>query len=330
MIAAGEQAEAKTEGVVVATYGRGVLIADGTGHILVYNNAAMEQQVGDKIEVVGTTVMYGGMLQFKDITATTLSTGNTVVHPEVKVLDGAGMDAQLSKTTIEYIEYVGTVSISSGKYYNVSIEGAATAIGSLQYIDPAAFPLAVEGATVKVRGYFIGVSSSMYINTMAVSVVEADAVIEEPEAPVVMTLTNEEICAAMTSSETSYQDYTIESASGVWTVNASKNSGNTFLQCRGKKGAYIKTPEFDKEIKSVTIYFSEAKSVYANNTYCVFPATWTAPTEDAAYPETGNVGKAVTDGSYVLTIPVDPGNKQVSISIIGTYAYYLDHIDVEL
>ena len=331
VIAAGEQAEAKTEGVVVATYGRGVLIADGTGHILVYNNAPMEQQVGDKIEVVGTTVMYGGMLQFKDLTATTLSTGNTVAHPEVKVLDGAGMDAQLSKTTIEYIEYVGTVSISSGKYYNVSVDGAATAVGSLQYIDPADFPLAVEGATVKVRGYFIGVSSSMYINTMAVSVVEADAVIEEPEAPVVKTLTNEEICAAMTSSATSYVEYTINSASGVWTVNASQLTGNTFLQCRGRKGSYIKTPEFEKDIKSVTLHFAPSKSVYADNVYCVFPASWTAPTEDAAYPETGNVGRAVTVAdSYTLTIPVEAGNKQVCVSIIGTYSYYLDHIDVEL
>lgn len=150
-----------------------------------------------------------------------------------------------------------------------------------------------------------------------------------PEDPTTLTLTNEEICAAMTSSETSYQDYTIESESGIWTVNASKNNANTYLQCRGKKGAYIKTPVFENDIKSVTIHFTDKKSVYANNTYCVFPATWTVPTEDAAYPEDGNVGKAVTDGSYSLTIPVDAGNKLVYISIIGTYAYYLDHIDVE-
>lgn len=160
---------------------------------------------------------------------------------------------------------------------------------------------------------------------------------EEPETPVtpgegetseVKTLTNAEICAAMTSSETSYVEYTIESASGVWTVNASQNKANTFLQCRGKKGGYIKTPEFDKDIKSVTIHFTSAKSVYSDNTYCVFPSTWVVPTADAVYPEDGNVGKAVTDGSYSLTIPVDAGNKQVYVSIIGTYSYYLDHIDV--
>ena len=151
----------------------------------------------------------------------------------------------------------------------------------------------------------------------------------EPEQPSdVKTLTNAEICAAMTSTGTSYVDYTIESASGLWTVNASQLNTNTFLQCRGRKGSYIKTPEFDKDIKSVTLHFSAEKSVYANNTYCAFPATWTAPTEDAAYPEDGNVGKAVTDGSYSVTIPVNAGNKQVCLALIGTYSYYLDHIDV--
>jgi hypothetical protein len=172
-------------------------------------------------------------------------------------------------------------------------------------------------------------------NNLFAALVKADNPVAEPEpepepepSDEVLTLTNAEICAALTSSSTSYATYTIESASGLWTVNASQLNTNTFLQCRGKKGGYIKTPEYDKDIKSVTIHFTSAKSVYANNTYCVFPSTWTAPTADAAYPETGNVGKAVTDGSYSLTIPVEAGNKQVYISIIGTYAYYLDHIDV--
>ena len=153
---------------------------------------------------------------------------------------------------------------------------------------------------------------------------------DETETPAtgVKTLTNAEILPLMTASDSSYSTYEISSTSGTWTVNAARNKANTFLQCRGKKGGFIKTPAFDKDIKSVTIHFSSAKDVYANNTYCAFPSTWTAPTADAAYPDTGNVGKAVTDGSYSLTIPVAAGNKQVYISIIGTYAYYLDHIDV--
>ena len=329
VIAAGPAASAKTQGVIVAKYQRGALISDGTAYMLVYKNAVMEEAVGDKIEVVGTTTLYGGMLQFaKDgLVVTKLSEGNPVVHPTPTVLDGAGMDAQLVKTAVEYIEYTGTLSVS-GNYYNVAIEGAATAQGSLSYIDATAFPNAVNGAKVKVRGYFIGTSSNKFVNTMTVAVLDPNAAPEEPEVPATVTLTNAEIVAAMTSTETSYVEFTIESASGLWTVNAQQLQGNTYLQLRGRKGSYIKTPAFEKDIKSVTLHFSSAKDVYPDNIYCAFPATWVAPQEDAAYPEDGNVGRAVTDGSYSVTIPVNAGNKQVCVSLIRKASYYLDHIDV--
>ena len=175
VIAAGAASEAETKGVVVATYTRGALINDGTASILLYNNAPLDVAVGDEVKVAGTTTMYAGMLQFaKDgLVVTKLSSGNAVNHPAPTVLDAAGMDAQLAKTAVEYIEYVGTLSVS-GNYYNVNIDGATTAIGSLQYIDAAAHPAAVHGAKIKVRGYFIGVSSSKYVNTMTVSVEAAE------------------------------------------------------------------------------------------------------------------------------------------------------------
>lgn len=156
------------------------------------------------------------------------------------------------------------------------------------------------------------------------------AACEKPEVPATVTLTNAEIVAAMTSTETSYVEFTIESASGLWTVNAQQLQGNTYLQCRGHKGSYIKTPAFEKDIKSVTIHFSTAKDVYEGNTYCVFPGTWVPDTvaNKVAYSANGNVGTAVTDGTYSLTITVNAGNKQVCISMIGAYSYYLDHIDV--
>ena len=78
----------------------------------------------------------------------------------------------------------------------------------------------------------------------------------------------------------------------------------------------------------MTLHFTDKKSVYANNVYCSFPSTFTVPTADEAYPEDGNVGRAVTDGSYSVTIPVAEGNKQVYVSLIRTNAYYVDHIDV--
>ena len=175
VIAAGAASEAETKGVVVATYTRGALINDGTASILLYNNAPLDVVVGDEVKVAGKTTEYAGMLQFaKDgLVVTKLSSGHTVNHPAPTVLDAAGMNAQLAKKTVEYIEYVGTLSVS-GNYYNVNVDGTTTAIGSLQYIDAAAHPAATDGAKIKVRGYFIGVSSGKYVNTMTVAVEAAE------------------------------------------------------------------------------------------------------------------------------------------------------------
>lgn len=138
---------------------------------------------------------------------------------------------------------------------------------------------------------------------------------KETNEPKTLTLTNDEICAAMTApdDEYSYSEYVIESASGEWKVNASRCGANTFLQCRGRKGSYIKTPLFERDIKSVTLYFAEGKYGYSN-LYCAFPSAWVASSEDAAYSEDGNVGKAesVANEPSVI-IPIEAGNKQVCV-----------------
>lgn len=144
-------------------------------------------------------------------------------------------------------------------------------------------------------------------------------------------LSNSEILAMMDASDFTYSTFKIPSASGEWTVNAARNKDNKYLQVRGQKGSFIQTPVFDKDIKSVTINFSTEKNLYADNVYCAFPGNWTGySVASGAYSEEGNVGKAVTDGSASITIPVANGNNQVVISLIGTYAYYVDSIDVEL
>ena len=162
--------EAATKGTVVATYARGFLMSDGTGSILVFQGTspAVTTAVGDAVNVSGTTSMYGGLLQFA-ASSTVEKTGTaTVNHPTATVMDGAAMDAYLAAPTIKYVEYTGTLTIS-GSYYNVAVEGAATAVGSIQYPNTG-LVTATSGSVVKVTGYTIGVSSSKYVNTMAVKV----------------------------------------------------------------------------------------------------------------------------------------------------------------
>ena len=177
--------EATIKGTVVATNARSFLVEDETGIILVYLGTTPEVNVGEEVTVSGTVTQYGGMPQFPNSSIIT-KTGvtNEVVYPEATVMDGAAMDAFLSSPEINYVEYTGTLTIKEN-YYNVAIEGAATAIGSIQY--PAnGLVTAASGAVVKVTGYTTGVSRNEFVNTMAVTVetVEDAPEAEEPETPV--------------------------------------------------------------------------------------------------------------------------------------------------
>ena len=175
VIEAGE-GEAYTKGTVVATYAKGFLLNDETGYILVYQGNAPTVAEGDVININGTTSMYGGLLQFA-AGANIEKTGTAeVIHPEAVVMDGAAFDAFLTAPEVKYVEYIGTLTIN-GNYYNVAVEGAETAIASIQY--PNDGLVTVESGTViKVTGYTIGYNKS-YVNTMAVKV---EAYVE-PEPP---------------------------------------------------------------------------------------------------------------------------------------------------
>lgn len=323
-------------------------LKDATGEVYVYkiaDFAASGVKEGDIVTIVGQKSSYKGAPQ--------LVSSVVEVREEVKDIKAAEFKA-LADDADTWYRLTGKVTKSTESntkfdletYGNFALEdetGNVYVYGVVPGYGGASKQFATLGVKegdiitiVAVKSSYNGLNQAK--NAFYVSHVAGTDTPEEPEQPVdpdtpaasTVTLTNAEILAALNSSETSYTEYTIASASGQWTVNASQNKNNTYLQCRGKKGSYIKTPLFEKDIKSVTIHFSEAKSVYADNVYCAFPATWTVPTADAAYPEDGNVGKAVTDGSSSLTIPVAEGNKQVYVTIIGTYSYYLDHIDVEL
>ena len=159
---------AKTQGTIIATYARGFLLDDGTGSILVYLGADNGHAVGDVVTVEGTTSVYGGLLQFGNTSIVEKLTTTTVKYPSATVMDGADMDAYLSAPSIQYVEYTGTLTIS-GNYYNVAIDGAATAVGSIQYPKEGVVN-AESGDVVKVTGYTIGLSSNKYVNTMALKV----------------------------------------------------------------------------------------------------------------------------------------------------------------
>ena len=162
-------------GLVVATYARGCLVTDGTGYILYYAGNETEAVVGDVVAIRGAVTDYAGLKQFgNSAILTVLSKENKVTYPTTHSLAGTDMDAMLTAPAVEYVTYTGTLGIS-GYYYNVTIDDASTAIGSIPYPAEGLVDPSLNGQKVTVTGYFIGVSSGKYFNTMATSVTAASA-----------------------------------------------------------------------------------------------------------------------------------------------------------
>ena len=168
----------------VATYANGCLLTDNSGAYILAYNPTVTPAVGEVVDIEGAVSAYAGLLQF-GAGAVVTKTGETktVTHPTAEVLDGAKMDAYLGTPVIKYVEYSGVLSISSGKYYNVTVPGASTSQGSVAYPDDALKTTltSLDGKGIKVTGYLIGATSSKYVNTMAVSVEETT--VEMPEQP---------------------------------------------------------------------------------------------------------------------------------------------------
>ena len=172
IIAAGVQSLACTSGTVVATYTRGFLINDNTGYILVYLGKDSGLAVGDVVVVSGSTSMYGGLLQFSSSPTYEKIGMVEYTHPEPEWFDADAMNSYLSSPTIKYVQYVGELSIS-GSYYDVIIDEAEIAQGSISYPSDGLINVNWHKKGVSVTGYLIGCSSNKYVNTMATSVVQS-------------------------------------------------------------------------------------------------------------------------------------------------------------
>ncbi|WP_251623758.1 hypothetical protein [Odoribacter lunatus] len=171
----------KVKGTVVATYSQGFLLTDGTSFILVYLGDKSENAyaTGDVVVIEGSLSKWAELYQFTSAATVTKLEAGEYEGTVPNQWDATEMDAYLSNPSVQNIVYTGTLSITENdkgnKYYNVTIEGAQKAVGSIQYPAEGVVDAALDGKKVVVTGYAIGVSSSKYVNTMAVSVKAASA-----------------------------------------------------------------------------------------------------------------------------------------------------------
>ena len=162
----------KTEGTVVARGKMAYIIADNTGAMMVYHKDN-ERTVGEKISISGEVTIYNAQStpQFSaSATVEVLSSDNKWTYNPTK-MDGAAMDALLSASPVcKEIEFEGNLVVD-GNYVNVTIPGASTAIGSVKYIDNSTISQ-FNGKDVVVKGYFVGTSSSKFVNVLPYSIEE--------------------------------------------------------------------------------------------------------------------------------------------------------------
>lgn len=165
------------KGDVIATYGRGFVVNDGTASILVYLNTTANYSLGDVVSVSGVTSLYSGLMQYSNTSEVILLERKpSFAFPKNPVMmTGADLDNYMSAPSVKYASFKGKLTIS-GTYYNITVEGA-TRQGSLSYPVAGVVDADLKDKEVIVTGYLIG-GSSKFVNVMTTSVVAVGATSE--------------------------------------------------------------------------------------------------------------------------------------------------------
>lgn len=179
IISAPDNTEVECEALVSAISTSGFIATDGTNAVYVYTNRTDFNgvaNVGDRVSFKGTKVTYNGVPEISPVTdVTILSSGNAVSYPTAKDINSTFLDYSAAKA--EYITFSGTLTVS-GNYYNVAIPGVDTGTrqGSISYPVESLGASGMDGRSVKVTGYFNGMSGGgKYLNVIAVKVEEQSA-----------------------------------------------------------------------------------------------------------------------------------------------------------
>ncbi len=180
VLANGAQESVTTRGVVTVVTTQGFMLCDGTGSIYVYTKSkpAADIVAGTVVSVKAKAEAYNKTMQLSSPTVTATEITANVKFPTAVALTGEDLDNYIESSYIRYVTYTGTLKVSkSGSFfnYNVEVDGAATAQGSIyRYADEEALK-ALDGKKIAVTGYLISLSGSKYVNTVITSVEEATA-----------------------------------------------------------------------------------------------------------------------------------------------------------
>ena len=285
------------QGTVVAISNRGFVLGDGSGYVYYYvgsNFTPSNYNIGDKLKLSGAVTTYGGAYQFGSNTTITTSTTSNYVTEDPTVITGAQMDARVANTTpaqlASYVQYEGKLTVS-GTYYNITdIEGATTAKGSISYPLNTDF-ISLDGKQVIVKGYYVGISSSTYYNTMLGSIEEAT--IADPELTVSATELSD-FSYTLGNGPSAAKSFTVSGSN--LTANVTVTAPTNFQVCATANGTYANSLTLNPPagtLNTTTVYVRMIAGL-AINTY----------SGNLTVASTGATSKTVALSGEVTSMPV--------------------------
>lgn len=159
-------------GIVTAICIRGIVVTDNSGSLFVYSASFpyTDYAIGDQVSFTGTVGEYGTGLQFDGNAVEIVKWDNVAyTYPAPTTIDWASAVARSASERAYYTTMEGTLSISD-KYYNVEL-GIENVQGSIYYATDEVKAKMANGQNVKLKGYFISVSSGKYANLIVTEVV---------------------------------------------------------------------------------------------------------------------------------------------------------------
>lgn len=225
-VLATSNSEVNVQGIVAAVNAKSYILVDETNqsdYILAYKNSEpSEVKIGDLVQISGNITEYAQMMQIQNPIVNKVISNSSVSYPTPDILDGDAADALVASPERKFIQFTGTLSIS-GSHYNVTIDGASTAVGSISY--PAEDLSAYNGKPITLTGYFNGVSGSRYLNIFITSINAAPYC---DVAPASLSVNSEAGSTQFTVS--SNESWTITSSNSAYTVSPASGEGDATIE----------------------------------------------------------------------------------------------------
>ena len=249
IISLADNSSAKFKGLVTALTSTSFVATDGRSNVYVFKPATVPA-LGDSVLVSGTKTTYGGIPEISEGATVTVPSGNhPVSYPAAKVITGS-FDSYTASVS-EFIEFTGVLS-KSGNYYNVTVSGASTNMGSISYPVASLGLDAMVGKEVAFKGYYVGLSGGKYINLACTSAtVTGDGpVVGDTGSGITLTFPDDN------QSSNGVSAYAIEWAAkkgaNTWTiVNFNNNKWNnswTYIKCGSKNGDSVASITLDQPV----------------------------------------------------------------------------------